>query len=683
MTVGGLPDNVFGPQMSGNTDAEQNPISNENVNAIASQVRSSINNAVDRFFINNLSPPVVELHPHAWNAYVNDVTARNMSGILSDANELIQQVIQDSGVSKRSSVHDKENSELTSLCLEYPIELIAKIGNPNLLHECEKIRLGDALTGVHASIFARWKSHLSAGVAKKALKKVFATFEELEEYWEGVLSNIGESFSEVFSKQQEYFRGLSKDIDAAWSDICHQHSIDLSDEGVFSSNKERFLTNLLETWWVKSGGDLTKIPPADLVLLLENRGLIKKASLGQINSLTDDQLEGLVSTFVNLEDISFDGSEEKEYAHLSSRGLESFTKLQRLTTLKLNRLGISAQKQLIDTLPKFPKLTSLRLEHFTMTSKATKIIGDLALTSLALIGGVIDRAAFKKNFIDNDEITTLTSLELRENIGKDVEMISPEDALALIKKNPEITTLRLSSSELSDKYLRHLASFSKKLRFLDLGSCGAIGSGAVTLLQENPQLEVLVLHHDASMLDHIDAMAAATSNLVAFEIRHLGEAPIAFAKNNSRLKAATCYDYKLNDAALIRFAHNATGLTSVTISITNDITSRGLETLGKLCPHLRIAGFFALRYFDWKNLLSFTKKASHLEGLCLGTFRDHVDTAILGKIIDTTPSLRWINICPHDASAEKFIAEKNASRTTPITITDHPQKWWIQHTILH
>ncbi|MBT7461747.1 MAG: hypothetical protein HN685_03600, partial [Waddliaceae bacterium] len=89
------------------------------------------------------------------------------------------------------------------------------------------------------------------------------------------------------------------------------------------------------------------------------------------------------------------------------------------------------------------------------------------------------------------------------------------------------------------------------------------------------------------------------------------------------------------------------------------------------------------RYFDWKNLLSFTKKASHLEGLCLGTFRDHVDTAILGKIIDTTPSLRWINICPHDASAEKFIAEKNASRTTPITITDHPQKWWIQHTILH
>ncbi len=663
--------------------AEETQKANNIPEQIATHMRESVDQAVKNFF-DQLAPVVME--SHRWEDLIAQVMKHDMMPLLLETTKLIQGIIGEFDFSPDRRIEELHAQQLTNFCLEFPLSLIAMLKNPVLLNECEKVRRDDLLISIHEGLCMRWGQYLPLRLHRDADTYRFKNFNALERFWLKYAPNDKDKkLQKDINNQKEFFRALKGRIDAAWKDLCRQKSIILTDLSYYNSSKERFLTYLLEKCWLETDGDLSTANFADIALLVENRNLIKKANLGKIHALNDKQLVILAKTFTQLEDLRFcEANASKDNFELTSKGIEALTSLSNLTTLKLYQVGLKTQKQLIRTLPKLPKLRDLRLEQFTLDSDAVKHICSLALQSLALVGGNIDKEAFHKHAIPSDNgiggLSALESLELRNNIGESHAAISPEDAIKLLQHNPSIQELCLISSDVSDKHLYKIAKTTKNLRFLDLSECDNIGAGAVELVKSNPKLEALVLRNDQSIAIHIPYMAKATRNLIIMDIRYLGEAPTTFASYNNKLVAATLYHTNLDDATLTRFARKATGLQSATITVAPNVTDKGLASFGSICTKLQFAGFVANGHFSWKYITTFAENTKNLIAISLETFREQIGTDIIKKILEFSPNIQWLNIYPEDESVEQLLTKHFEKRA--IRLTSYPHDKWVNITIM-
>ncbi|MGM0440310.1 MAG: hypothetical protein ACQEP8_04255 [Chlamydiota bacterium] len=644
------------------------------------QIRTAVDPAVSKYFAEFMAPHVagtLSLKERATQLAKQDHTP-----LLSQASAIITQVKKQFNINHKLNIEEKKQGELTNYCLEIPIEFIGRIGNPNLLHECEKIRREQMLHDIHIGFLRRWENFLSLAGLEQARQLTIYSVEHLQKFWLSWLPrNYHQAFKDDFLCQEHFIDNLEQQLEQAWGNVCRHRNIDLLDRSYYRSYKELFCTHLLEKCWNDTDGDLSNVSPADMVLLIENKDLIKKAHLEVSATLSDDLFASMTKIFDQIEELSLEqGGSTSD--RLGTKGAEAIASLEHLSTLKLYRIGLKFLQQLFNQLHNCSKLKSLHLEQLPLNANDMHFIGQLRLSSLSLVGGKYDPQAFKKNLIPSKNTShglgNLKSLELRDNIGYGPKAISPEDAIELAIANPLLSELALISSTISDKHLQRLSESTGNLHFLDLSQCSQMGRGAVNLIKANPNLKVLIIHHDQALIAHTSNLAKATHNLMSFDIRYLEDTPIMLAENNPSLLAATYYADDLNDSLLKNFASKAPRLRSLTITVSPALSHQGLKDLATSCPRLKFAGFVANRGFDWQKLRSFTCQAQALEALSIEIFRQLPPLDLLKEIIADIPKLRWFNIFPYDEELVASLSDINSR----LTVTSYPHKQWVSTTVI-
>ena len=641
------------------------------------EVKLSVDSTIAKFFMSSSISAMGAEPIAAWNtisAKLSEMDAKPLIGLLSN---LIPQTdnITEVDVETNPLNNNNEDNSDESLCLKKSIITIAHIGNPNLLNECEKIRIQDFITGWHAHLLQEWTHYIPFKYKNDIIKMHCTSIEDLAKFWENYASCIpAEEFTSQIDHIYNKYHSLEHNIDLGWREICLQNDINPDSSLHFKSHKELFLSHLLKKCWLDSDGDLSKAKQADLYLLIDNKEIIHSTDLYLMHNLSADLFKKFIETFTNIEDIHISG---EDFSPDSMRHLIS---LKQLTSLKLYNLGQQVHHKLHAVLEKIPHLKKLSLKDFHLNGDMLRSISQLSLTSLSLVGGSIEKEAFSK-LLKRDHgayINTLRLLEIRDNISIAGNYISPEDAIELAQQNPGLRKLTLCSSFICDKHLKQLASSLHKLIYLDLSKCSNIGPGALELIKGNPLLRGLVLHQDATLKHYIQKLAQNTEKLLMMDIRYLRHAPILFAKQNKHLFASTFYSNDIDDARLSKFASHTPNLESLTINVTSNVTHKGLNSLFTKCPKLKIMGIIANQFFNMHELFAFLKEKPFLEALSLELFRTEITYEEVTKILEGLQGINWINLYPCRQNTLEKIRQNHS-----LSVTSYDHNTWTNITVLN
>ncbi|CAG9321566.1 unnamed protein product [Blepharisma stoltei] len=245
--------------------------------------------------------------------------------------------------------------------------------------------------------------------------------------------------------------------------------------------------------------------------------------------------------------------------------------------------------KIVDSKTRINDNDSLTNASIALICKKWSKIKHLWLTSYSEVG---------VNYVDENSIIDLfnTCCDMR-TLGLDnFKQLSDICVEALCNKSPNLETLSLSFTRISDSSLIHISSL-KKLQYLSLRNCKKLSEpGLIELLRDLPELEALNFSATSNITDQVISVLASNcrnlKQLVLNDARITSLEPISNMANLSDLSIVGCKG--LNNSENFRFLvrlHNLCNLTIVGSKIlTHDDFAFLMDGIGKNLRKLRFDG---------------------------------------------------------------------------------------------